>query len=615
MQKNYVQEILNIIHGNIPQAELAEKLSDYHEKDLADALEALMPAERKSLYPILGVDEVAEIFAYLDDAEPYLKELSRDEAAKVISNMDSDDAADALEDLDEIDKGEIVNKLDRDSIEDVKMLLSYSEDEIGSKMTTNYIRIKNDMTIRQAMSELVKQAGENDNISVLYVVDENEHFYGAIDLKDLQQLIPAAAGCEKIFFTLGGLVLVMSLHVFPFMLTMLKNAMLNIPSSLEEAGAVFGAGFSARMRKIFLPLLSGNYAIGALLVFVKTLSEYGTPSTLGKRIGFEVFTTEIHRHATVAPIDFGSSATLSSVLVGICLCMWMLQNYITTRKSYNLVSGKGARRVEQSMGKGATVAAWAYIVLVLLIAVGVPYFSVISTSLINLRGYGLAPGNFTIAHYVELFTENEKGLSALKNSVFLAVTSATICAVLGTLLVLAVRKSHSKLRKVVEAIGLLPEMLPGIVLVIGIMLFWNQIYNILPLYNTMGIMVLAYVVLFLPYTVQYVTSSFTQISDSLMAAGQVFGGSPVYILRRITLPLIRQGIATGWMMTFIIAFRELVTASLIAPPNTLVVATFIVREFEQGSVSVGMAMAVLCVLFSTTALLILNTVIDHRKVH
>lgn len=104
----------------------------------------------------------------------------------------------------------------------------------------------------------------------------------------LQQLVPAAAGCEKIFFTLGGLVLVMSLHVFPFML---KNAMLNIPSSLEEAGAVFGAGFGARMRKIFLPLLSGSYAIGALLVLVKTLSEYGTPSTLGRRIGFEVFTT------------------------------------------------------------------------------------------------------------------------------------------------------------------------------------------------------------------------------------------------------------------------------------------------------------------------------------
>jgi len=215
---------------------------------------------------------------------------------------------------------------------------------------------------------------------------------------------------------------------------------------------------------------------------------------------------------------------------------------------------------------------------------------------------------------VELFTENTKGINALLNSFVLAVTAATICALLGTLIVLAVRRSKFRFRKVLEGVGLLPEMLPGIVLVIGIMLFWNQIYNVLPLYNTMGILVLAYVVLFLPYTIQYVTSSFSQVSGSLMAAGQVFGGSPVYIFRRITLPLIKKGVAAGWMMTFIISFRELVTASLIAPPNTLVVSTFIVREFEQGSVSVGMAMAVICVFFTTTALLILNRAIDRKKV-
>lgn len=251
--------------------------------------------------------------------------------------------------------------------------------------------------------------------------------------------------------------------------------------------------------------------------------------------------------------------------------------------------------------------------LVLLLSVGVPYFSVISTSLIKLRGYGFAAGNFTFQHYIDLFTENTKGVQALTNSLILAVSSATICAVLGTLVVVAVRNSKSRLRKLVEAMGLLPEMLPGIVLVIGIMLFWNQIYRVLPLYNTLGIMVLAYVVLFLPYTIQYVTSSFTQISSSLMAAGQVFGGNSFYIFRKITFPLILKGVVTGWMMTFIIAFRELVTASLIAPPNTLVVSTYIVREFEQGSVSVGMAMAVLCVLFTTTALLALNYFIAKQK--
>lgn len=429
----------------------------------------------------------------------------------------------------------------------------------------------------------------------------------------LQQLIPAAADSEKWFFTLGGLVLVMSLHVFPFMLTILKNAMLNIPSSLEESGAVFGAGFAQRMRKIFLPLISGNYAIGALLVFVKTIAEYGTPATLGKRIGFYVFTTKIHRYATVAPIDFGKSAVLASVLVGVCLMMWLLQNYVTARRSYNLVIGKGGRLNEKKLGVPAKIISWAYIAIVLLLSIGVPYFSVISTSLIKLRGYGFKAGNFTFQHYIELFTENEKGIRALGNSLILAVSAATICALLGTLIVIAIRKSGKRFGKLVETMGLLSEMLPGIVLVIGIMLFWNRIYNILPLYNTLGIMVVAYVALFLPYTIQYVTSSFTQISSSLEAAGQVFGGSLLYIFRRVTLPLIMKGVLTGWTMTFIIAFRELVTASLIAPPNTLVVSTYIVREFEQGSVSIGMAMAVLCVLFTTTALVILNRFIDRQK--
>ena len=187
-KKNYVQEILDIIHSGLPQAELAEKLSDYHENDLADALADLTAEERRKLYAILGVEQVAEIFSYLDDAEPYLKELPPEEAAQVVSHMDSDDAVDALDDLEEEDKEKIVqqmDKVDKDAADDIKLLLSYDEDEIGSCMTTNYICIRKDMTIRQAMSELVKQAGENDNISTLYVVDENEHFYGAIDLKDL----------------------------------------------------------------------------------------------------------------------------------------------------------------------------------------------------------------------------------------------------------------------------------------------------------------------------------------------------------------------------------------------------------------------------------------------
>lgn len=427
-----------------------------------------------------------------------------------------------------------------------------------------------------------------------------------------QQLFPFTGRISEAFFSFGGLVLVMTLNVFPFMMTILKNAIRNIPASLEESGAVFGAGFSLRLRKIFAPLLTGNYAIASLLVFVKTLSEYGTPYTLGRRIGFYVFTTDIHRYSTTAPVDFGKSASLSSVLILICMAMWLAQNAITNRTSYRLVSGKGSRPAQTHLSGSGLAAAWAWVVLVLVVSIGIPYFSIIASSLIKLRGYGLAPGNFTLEHYGELFT-SDRSLGAIGNSILLAIASACICSVLGTIVVMAVRRGKGRLKKIVEGVSMLPEMLPAIVLVIGIMLFWNTIYDVLPLYNTMGIMVLAYVVLYLPYTVQYVTSSFTQINDNLIQAGRTFGGSPWYVFRRITLPMIAPGILTGWMMIFIIAFRELVTASLIAPPNVLVVSTYINREFEQGSVSLGMAMAVLCVAITTTTLLILNAVTSRKK--
>ena len=427
-----------------------------------------------------------------------------------------------------------------------------------------------------------------------------------------QQLFPATGAWSEGFFCFGGLVLVMSLHVFPFLMTMLKNAMLNIPASLEESGAVFGAGFSRRLRKIFAPLLIGNYAIGALLVFVKTLSEYGTPYTLGRRIGFYVFTTDIHRYSTTAPIDFGRSATLSSILVCICMAMWLIQNYITNANSYRLVSGKGSRPARTKLSAAGQFGAWLWVALVILIAIGVPYFSIISTSLIKLRGYGLAAGNFTLDHYRELLT-TPKAIASIGKSLFLAVSFATICSVIGTAVVVAVRKTKGFFKKALEGVSLLPEMLPSIVLVIGIMLFWNAIYKAIPLYNTIGIMILAYVVMYLPYTVQYVTSAFTQINESLLEAGRTFGGTPTYVFRRVTLPMISRGIFAGWMMIFIIAFRELVTASLISPPNTLVVSTYINREFEQGSVSLGMAMAVLCVFITTTALLVFNRFVGKQK--
>ena len=184
-EQHYVEELVEIIRSGLPKEELIDRLSDYHDNDIADALTKLTPDERRELYPLIGVERVAEIFAYLDDAEPYLKELPIESAAKIVSEMDSDDAVDVLEEMDATTKHKIVGMLDKEASEDVRLLFSYDEDEIGSRMTTNFIMIHNNLTIRQAKRELIEQAGENDNISTIYVIDDEDKFYGAIDLKDL----------------------------------------------------------------------------------------------------------------------------------------------------------------------------------------------------------------------------------------------------------------------------------------------------------------------------------------------------------------------------------------------------------------------------------------------
>lgn len=182
---NYAEELLKLIQSPLKNEVLLERLNDYHEKDIADALKLLSSQQRKKLYPVLGAKRLAEIFSYLETPTQYLSELTVNQAAKIVSFMDSDDAVDVLEQMEVSAKGKIIKLLDADSSHDIHLLLSYEEDEIGSMMTTNFVAIDKDLTIRQAMRELVTQAGENDNISTVYVTDANHKFCGAIDLKDL----------------------------------------------------------------------------------------------------------------------------------------------------------------------------------------------------------------------------------------------------------------------------------------------------------------------------------------------------------------------------------------------------------------------------------------------
>ncbi len=184
-RRDYAGELLELLQSGRPFGELREQLDDYHDGDIADALERLGETERKRLYRVLGTERMSDVFAYLEDVGTYLEELGDEIAADVIEGMDADDAVDVLEELDDERRQELLELIDPEVAEDIQLIDSYEDDKIGSKMTTNFVAIANTLTIKQAMRSLIRQAADNDNISTLYALNEDGTFSGAIALKDL----------------------------------------------------------------------------------------------------------------------------------------------------------------------------------------------------------------------------------------------------------------------------------------------------------------------------------------------------------------------------------------------------------------------------------------------
>ena len=183
--EQFVEEILAIIKSKKTLKEKRKLLQKYHENDIAEVIPHLSEKEKNDLFKILNDEDLSEVISYADDADKVIDGLNNDEVADILEDMDSDDAVDILEDMDDKDRNDVLSKMEDEAREDATMILSYPEDSIGRLMTTNYIVINKDDTITSAMKKLIKQSGDNDNITTIFVVDDNEKYYGAVDLKDL----------------------------------------------------------------------------------------------------------------------------------------------------------------------------------------------------------------------------------------------------------------------------------------------------------------------------------------------------------------------------------------------------------------------------------------------
>lgn len=183
---DYKGEIAALLRGNLAPGQLRTQLEDYHERDIAEALELLRRDERCRLYALLDAPTLAGVLEYTgDDMPTYLEELGIRKKLEILPLLDPSTAADYLKGLERAQRSALIDLMEDDVRRDLSFLSSFDEDEIGSRMTTDFVSIRADMTVRQAMKELIRQAADTDNISTLYAVDATGVLVGAIDLKEL----------------------------------------------------------------------------------------------------------------------------------------------------------------------------------------------------------------------------------------------------------------------------------------------------------------------------------------------------------------------------------------------------------------------------------------------
>lgn len=402
-------------------------------------------------------------------------------------------------------------------------------------------------------------------------------------------------------FSFWGIVFVMTMGLFPVVYFALSRTLAVIGGRFADVGRVCGASPLMAFWRITLPLATPGLAASLLLVFALTIEEFGTPHILGKSAGFSVLVTSIHLKFVDWPIDLPGAAVLSTLLVGLAVCAFLVQHWLVTRRSFVAVSGKPGQRVAFRLGRWTPVAV-ALFGLVSLLAVVIPVAAVVLTALSRTLSGGLAWSNFGLRHFETVLT-SRRGVDALMTSLSLAAVAALVAGALGLLTAFIAVRSRLPGRSLVDALSLLPNTLPGMVVAVGLILAWNHSWWPVTVYGTAGILVLAYVCLLLPYPVRYVGSSLRQLGPSLDAAARVSGASLAVMLWRILVPLVMPSLLVSMLLVFAIASRELVASIMVAPPGMTTVATFVYGQFEQGSPGVGMAMSVIGV-FTTTAILI-----------
>lgn len=402
----------------------------------------------------------------------------------------------------------------------------------------------------------------------------------------------------------NGILLVLSLQLFPLVFLYVSGALKNIDNSLLEASENMGCSGVKRFFKIVVPLCMPTIIAASLMVFMRAFADFGTPLLIGE--GYQTFPVIIYNsYFAETGSDHNFGAAISVIAIIITAIIFLVQKYINGKFTFTM---NALHPIERKKVHGLTsilihIYSWFVVGIAFM-----PQIYVIYTSFLKTSGKIFLKG-FSLDSYRYAFTHLRK---AIPNTFIIGGLALIIVIILAILIsYLVVRRSNTA-NKIIDTISMVPYIIPGSVVGIALVMAFNK--KPIVLAGTMTIMIVALVIRRIPYTIRSSTATLQQIPMSIEEAAISLGSSKLKAFFRITVPMMANGILSGAIMSWVTIITELSTAIILYNLNTITLTLATYTYVSRGNYGIAAAYATILTVSTIISLLIYMKVTGNKEI-
>ena len=399
-------------------------------------------------------------------------------------------------------------------------------------------------------------------------------------LNDLWRQMTGETGVLFNVNSMAGMILIEGFLWSPLVFLLLGSTFRNANADMEEAARMSGASVLDTLRRISLPLAMPALLALALFVFIRAIGGFEVPALVGMPGRIYVLTTDVYESTVTVPPDLGHAAAFSIVMVVIVAVLLAFYGRLSRHaERYHSITGKGYRPRPFDLGRGRWIAGGLIVV---------NFVVVLLLPLLTLAWMSLLPflRSISLAGFASLTLKNYRAVVSAPGYVDLAINSVLVAAGSATAIMaitalagwIAARNGPGG--RVLDQLATLSLVFPGICLGVAVMEVWLRVP--LPVYGTLWIIGIAYVIRYMPFGMRYVYAAVLQLHRELEEAAGVAGAGTMTTLRRIVAPLLTPALVAGWLFIFLIANKELAIAVLLASPHSQVIAVAIFDQWVNG---------------------------------